>query len=212
MKKYMFVLDAYLLNNSCRFLKAFWGGRLRHNVRTAQGKNNRLTLSLRGVLGDTLGPGSALPPGPLGTFLLGGVSLGHILALLILDILALNNVILNVVLMEPGRANTLGHFLAVLSLVTNFKRCGAFFHFLFRGNLLVLNEAVLPKCFITLLCLLWLKVSGVGGVALLAIGVLALNDVIVFGLLNHDNLVNAPLSGSSNGSDVKCYFVSLSLS
>merc|ERR1719513_392264 len=32
---------------------------------------------------------------------------------------------------------------------------------------------------------------------------LALNDIVVLSLLNHDNLVNAPLSSSSNGSNVQ---------
>ena len=42
--------------------------------------------------------------GPLCALLLGGVSLGDVLALLLLDRLALNNVVLNVVLVETGLA------------------------------------------------------------------------------------------------------------
>ena len=143
---------AYLLDNGLLLIKALLLTADSLKLGAAKLKNDGLALGLGGVLGDTLLPGRALPPGPLGTLLLGGVSLGHILALFILDILALNNVILNVVLMEPGSANTLGHFLAVLSLLNMFKRCDTFLHFLFRGNLLVLNEAVLAECFITFFC------------------------------------------------------------
>merc|ERR1719312_855094 len=74
---------------------------------------------------------------------------------------------------------------------------------LFAGSLLVLNEAALDEVLLALLLLLGLEVSGVGSVALLAVAVLALNDIIVLCLLNHDNFVNAPLSSSSNGSDVE---------
>merc|ERR1719295_1969787 len=81
------------------------------------------------------------------------------------------------------------------------------FNLLIRGNLLVVNEAVLDEVLLTLLLLLRLEVSGVSGVALLTVAVLALNDIIIFGLLNHDNLVNAPLSSSSNGSNVQGYII-----
>merc|ERR1719320_1965671 len=56
---------------------------------------------------------------------------------------------------------------------------------------------------LALLLLLRLKVSSVGGVALLAVAMLALDDIIVLSLLNHDDLVNTPLSGSGNGSNVQ---------
>merc|ERR1711936_898535 len=42
-----------------------------------------------------------------------------------------------------------------------------------------------------------------GGVALLGVAMLALDDIIVLSLLNHDNLVNATLTSGSNGSNVQ---------
>merc|ERR1719204_3007309 len=81
------------------------------------------------------------------------------------------------------------------------------FNLLIRGNLLVVNEAVLDEVLLTLLLLLRLEVSGVSGVALLAVAMLALNDIIILSLFNHDNLVNAPLSSSSNGSNVQGYII-----
>merc|ERR1719210_1316969 len=78
---------------------------------------------------------------------------------------------------------------------------------LFRGNGLVLNKAALPEILLTLLLLLGLKVSSVGGVTLLAVAMLALNDVIILSLLNHNDLVNAPFSSSSNGSNVQRHII-----
>merc|ERR1719320_978300 len=74
-------------------------------------------------------------------------------------------------------------------------------------NLLVFNEAFLDEVLFAFLFLLWLKVSGVSGVALLTVAVLALNDIVVLGLFNHDDLVNASFSSSSNGSNVKGYLI-----
>ena len=74
---------------------------------------------------------------------------------------------------------------------------------LIRGNGLVFNEAVFNEVLLALLLLLGLEISSVSGVALLAVAMLALDDIIVFGLLNHHNLVNTPLASSSNGANVK---------
>ncbi len=74
---------------------------------------------------------------------------------------------------------------------------------LIKGHLLVFDEAALLEVLITLLLLLRLKVGGVGGVAPLGVAVVALDVVIVLGLLHHDNLVNAALSGGGDGANVK---------
>ena len=93
----------YLLDNSLLLVKALLGSRSEDTTRrTAKLSGNLPTLSLRGELGDTLPVSDARLLGPLGTLLLGSVSLGDILALLLLDGLAGDNVILNLVLVVPG--------------------------------------------------------------------------------------------------------------
>jgi len=200
-----------LLHNSCLLVKAFLLSRDCCNSGTTKFKHNRLALGLGGVLGDTRGALGTFPPGPLGTLLLGGVTLGHILALLILDIHALNDVIFNIVGMLPGGASALGHLLALLTFFHNLYNSVALLDGLINCNLLVLNEAVLPEVLVAFFLLLGLKVSGVGGVALLGVAMLALNVVIVLGLLNHDNLVDATLTSSSDGTNVQVNVVSLAL-
>merc|ERR1712215_42319 len=82
---------------------------------------------------------------------------------------------------------------------------------LLRGNLPVVNETVLDEVLLALLLLLGLEVSSVGGVALLAVAMLALDDIVVLGLLNHHDLVDTPLSGSGNGSNVQGNIIATSL-
>merc|ERR1719188_2336857 len=200
-----------LLDNSCLLVKAF----LRSNFDLKSGatelKHNRLALGLGGVLGDTLGVLGTFPPGPLGTLLLSGVTLGHILALLILDIHALHNIILNIVGMLPGGASALGHLLTLLTTILVAQRGVALLDGLLNSNLLVLDETVFPEVLRTILLLLGLEVGGVGGVALIGVAMLALNVVVVLGLLNHDNLVNATLTSSSDGTNVQVNVISLAL-
>jgi len=163
-----------------------------------------LTLSLRRVLLDPLPVLLTDLLGPLGTLLLGGVTLSDILALLLLNGLALNNVILNVVLVIPGLALRLVDgptFIWTLSVTD--ERSMAEFDLLSGSNLPVVDEAVLDEVLLALLLLLGLEVSGVGGVALLGVAVLALNDIVVLGLLDHHDLVDTPLTGGSDGSNVK---------
>ena len=74
---------------------------------------------------------------------------------------------------------------------------------LVEGDLLVLDETVLDEVLLALLLLLRLEVGGVGGVAPLAVAVLALDDVIVFSLLDHHDLVDTPFTGGGNGADVE---------
>ena len=59
---------------------------------------------------------------------------------------------------------------------------------LFEGDLLVFDEARFLEVLFALLLLLGLEVGGVSGVATLGVGVMALNLLVVFSLLNHDNL------------------------
>jgi len=199
----------HLLGNSLSLVKALLWARLQLTTRWATKLTwNLLTLGFRRVLLDPLPLGVADLLGPLGTLFLGGVTLGDILALLLLDGLALNNIILNVVLVVPGLTLRL-----VDSLTLNWtfsiadQRSVAKLDLLLRGNGLVLNETALPEVLLALLFLLRLEVGGVGGVALLAVAMLALDDIIVLGLSDHDNLVNTPLSGSSNGSNVQSHII-----
>jgi len=195
----------HLGDNSLSLREALlWAG---HQI-TAGGAaklfGNLLTLSLGRVLLDVLLVGFTDLLGPLGTLLLGGVTLGHILALFFLDGLTLNDIILNIMLVVPGL--TLGFvdrpaFHWALT-VTN-KWGVAELNFLLRGYLSVVNETVLDEVLLTLLLLLWLKVSGVGCVALLAVTVFALDDIIVLSLFYHDHLVDTSLASSSNGPNVK---------
>merc|ERR550517_1473018 len=90
--------------------------------------------------------------------------------------------------------------------ITN-KRGVAELNLLSEGNFPVINEAALDKVLLALLFLLRFKVSRVGGVTLLAVAMFALNDVVVLGLLNHDNLVNTPLTSCSNGSNVQVHIL-----
>jgi len=150
--------------------------------------------------------------GPLGTLLLSGVSLGDILTLLLLDGLAVDDVILNVVLMVPGLALRLVDSLTLDGALALADQGGVTeLDLLLRGDLPVLDEAVLPEVLLALLLLLGLEVGGVGGVALLGVAMLALNDVIVLSLLNHHDLVNTPLTSSSNGSNVQGHIVTTAL-
>jgi len=171
-----------------------------------------LTLSLRRVLLDIGLGGFTDLLGPLGTLLLSGVALSDILALLLLNGLALNNVVLNIVLVVPGLALRFVDSPAFhWALAVTDQRSVAELNLLLGGNLPVVNEAVLDEVLLAFLLLLGLEVSGVGGVALLAVAMLALNDIVVLGLLNHHDLVDTPLSGSGNGSNVQGDIISTSL-
>jgi len=163
-----------------------------------------LTLSLGRVLLDILLLGLANLFWPLGTLLLGGVAISDILAFLLLNCLTLNNIIFNIMLMVPGfTLGLIDSFALYRTLSITDKRSVAELCLLLRSNLFVVNEAVLDEVLLTFLLLLGLKISGVGGVTLLAVAMLALDDIIVLSLLNHHNLVNAGLTSSSNGSNVQ---------
>jgi len=164
---------------------------------------NLLTLGLGGVLLHVSLLGRTDLFGPLGTLLLSGVTLSHILAFLLLDSLALNHIILNIMLVVPGLALRLidGPAFHWALTIAN-ERGVAELNLLLRGNLSVINEAALDEVLLALLLLLGLEVSGVGGVTLLGVAMFAFDDIVVLSLLDHDNLVNAPLTSGSNGSNV----------
>jgi len=195
----------HLLGDSLGLVEALLWARLQLATGwAAKLTGNLLTLGLRRVLLDTLPLGLTDLLGPLGTLLLGGVSLGDILAFLLLDGLALNDIILNIVLMVPGLALRLVDGLTLNGALTITDQGGVTeLDLLLGGDSLVLDEAVLPEVLLALLLLLGLEVGSVGGVTLLGVGVLALNDIIVLGLLNHDDLVDTPLAGGGNGSNVQ---------
>jgi len=201
-----------LLDNSLLLVKAFLWAWLQLTSRwTAELTWHLLTFSFWSVLLDNLLLRGTDLLGPLGTLLLSGVSLGDVLTLLFLDGLASHNVILNLVLVVPGLALRLVDGLTFnWSLALADKWGVAELDLLLGSNLLVFDEAALDKVLLALLLLLWLKVSSVGGVALLAVAVLAADDIIVLGLFNHDNLVNASLASGGNGSNVQCNLISSS--
>jgi len=198
-----------LSDNSLSLLKALlWAGLQLTTRWAAELTGDLLTLSFWRVLLDALPVLLTDLLGPLGTLLLSGVTLGDILALLLLDGLALNDIILNIMLVVPGLTLRLVDGLTLNRAFTIADQWGvAELDFFIGSSLLVLNEAVLHEVLLTLLFLLRLKVSGVGGVALLAVAMLALNDIIVLGLLDHDDLVDTPLTSGSNGSNVQSNIV-----
>ena len=121
-----------------------------------------------------------------------------------LDGLALDNVILNIVFVITGLAHALVDGLTLLGSLSLADEWGVTeLDLLIEGDLLVFDETVLDEVLLALFLLLGLEVGGVGGVTPLAVAVLALNDVIVFGLLNHDDLVDTTLTGGGDGSDVE---------
>jgi len=200
-------------DNSLSLGEAFFGTRDQLAARwAAELLRDLLTLGFRGILLDVLLLRLTDLLGPLGTLLLGGVTLSDILALLLLDSLALNNVIFNVMLVVPGLALGLVNSSALNgALSVTDQGSVAELDLLLRGDLPVVNEAVLDKVLLALLFLLGLKVSGVGGVALLGVTMLALNDIVILSLLNHHHLVDTPLTSSGNGSNVQGNIVTTSL-
>merc|ERR1712198_577534 len=141
--------------------------------------------------------------GPLGALGEGGVATGLILTLLILDGLTLNNVILNIMLLLLGPALRLvlgSADLRSLHITVLDKGSSAHLDCLVEGDLLVVDEAVLPEVLLALLLLLGLVVGDIGGVAPPVVGVVTLNNLIILSLLDHLDLVNAPLAIGSRSS------------
>jgi len=155
---------------------------------------------LDGLLGD-----AADLLGPLGALGVGGVATGLILALLLIDSLALDNIILNIMLLLLGPALRL--VLSSTDLVSDLvtvldQRSTANLNSLGDGLGLVLDEAALPEVFVTFFLLLRLIVGHIGGVTSLVVGVVTLDNLVILNLLNHLNLVNTTfatiLRSSSN--------------
>merc|ERR1719458_1124697 len=150
------------------------------------------TAGDRGVLLHLLLGHAADLPGPLGALGVGGVSRGLVLTLLLHLSGALDDVVLHVMDLLLGPA--LGFVLSpadLLSLDITIldKRGPADISGLVEGNLLVLDETVLPEVLFTLLLLLGLVLGDVGGVAPPVVGVVALDLIVVLNLRNHFDLV-----------------------
>lgn len=201
-----------LLDDGFLLVKAFLGSGGKDTTRwTAKFSWDLLTFGFWGVLLDLLLLGLTDLTGPLGTLLFSGVSLGDILALFVLDGLALNNIILNIVLVVSGLAHALVNGLTFLWSVSLADEWGVTELDLFiESDLLVFDETVLDKVLLALFFLLGLEVSGVGGVTTLGVTVLTFDDVIVFGFLNHYDLVDTTFSSSCDGSNVESDFLTLS--
>merc|ERR1711863_79292 len=150
-----------------------------------------------GVLLHVLLGDAAHLPRPLGALGVGGVAGGLVLALLLHLSPALNHVILHVVNLLLGP--TLGLVLrpadlGSLDITVLHQWSPADLDSLVEGDLLVLDETVLPEVLLALLLLLGLVVGDVGGVAPLVVAVVALHHIVVLGLLHHLHLVDASLA------------------
>jgi len=155
------------------------------------------TSSDGGVLLHVLLGDAADLSGPFGALGEGGVPGGLVLALLILDGLTLNNIILNIMFLLLGP--TLGFILGStdlrsLDITVLDQGLPAHLNSLIDSILLIVDEAVLSEVLLALLLLLGLIVGNVGGVAPSVVGVVTLDSLIVLSLLDHLNLVNTSLS------------------
>jgi len=202
-----------LLNDSLLLVKALFGsGSQDTSGRTAKLSGHLLTLGLGSVFLDSLSLVGTDLSGPLGTLLLGGVTLGDIFALLLLDGLAVDHIILDFVFVISGLALGLVDSLTLLGTLTFAHQRGvAEPDGLIEGNLLVVDETLLLEGLVTFFLLLGLEVGGVGGVAPLGVAMVAFDLLIVFGFFNHHDLIDTTLSSSGNGSNVKCDIISRSL-
>jgi len=177
------------------------------------------TAGDRGVLLHLLLGHAANLPGPLGALGVGGVSRGLILTLLLNLSGALDDIVLHIVdlLLGPALRFVLGPAdLRSLDITILDKRGPANLSGLVEGNLLVLDETVLPEVLFAVLLLLGLVLGDIGGVAPPVVGVVALDNIIVFGLFDHLDLVDTPLAvstraSSCNGREAHVGVISLTL-
>merc|ERR1719278_928807 len=142
-------------------------------------------------------------PWPLGAFGVGGVARGLVLTLLFDLGGALNHVVLDVVnlLLGPALGFVLGPAdLRSLDITILDKGGPADLGSLVEGDLLVLDETALPEVLFAVLLLLGLIVGHIGCVTPPVVGVVALDNIVVLSLLNHLDLVDAPLAVSSRSS------------
>merc|ERR1719489_95366 len=172
----------------------------------------------RGVLLHWLLGDAAHLPGPLGALGVGGVSRGLVLTLLLNLSSALNHVVLHIVnlLFGPALGFVLGPAdLGSLHNTVLHKRGPADLSGLVEGDLLILDETVLPEVLLALLLLLGLVLGDIGGVAPPVVGVVALDNIVVLRLFDHLDLVNTPLAistSSSNGRETHiCVNLSLTI-
>merc|ERR1711872_215657 len=150
------------------------------------------TSSDGGILLDTLLLNVAHLSRPLGALGEGGVTTGLIITLLILNSVTLNHIIL---LLGPTLRLILSSIdLRALHNTVLDQGSSAHLHGLIEGNLLVVDETVLSEVLLTFLLLLRLVVGHIGGVAPPVVRVVTLDNLIIFSLLHHLDLVNAPLS------------------
>jgi len=193
------------LNNGLFLVKAFLGSRGQDTAGgAAKLTGHLLTLSLRGVLADALAVGLADLLGPFGALLLGGVTLSDIFTLLFLDGLALDNIIFNLMFVITGVTLRFVDSLTLLGALTLAdERSVAEPDGFLESDLLVFDEARFLEVLLAFLLLLRLEVSGVSGVATLGVGVMALNLLVVFSLLNHDNLVDTTLASGGDSADAQ---------
>ena len=77
------------------------------------------------------------------------------------------------------------------------------FDFFYTGGFFVFNKAFFNEVFFTDLFLLRLKVRGISGMALFTVAMLASDHVVIFGLFDHHDFVNAPFSSSGNAPNVQ---------
>ncbi len=153
--------------------------------------------------------------GPLGALGEGSVTRSLILALLVLNSLTGHNIVLNIMNLLLGPALRLilsPADLRSLDITILDKGGTANLDSLVECNLLILDKAFLPEVLLALLLLLRLVVGDIGCVTPLVIRMVTLNNIIILSLLNHLDLVNAPLAvsprgGSSDGT--KAHILSL---
>merc|ERR1719186_2460490 len=147
----------------------------------------------RVLLDILLGNGANLL-GPLAALGVGGVATGLILTFLLIFSCAFNNIVFNIMFLLFGPALALILSTAdfgSLDITILHKGSTADLDSFVESDLLVFNEAVFPEVFITLFLLLGFIVGGVSGMAPFVIRVITLNNIIILGLFNHLNFVNA---------------------
>jgi len=150
-----------------------------------------------GVLLDILLGDAADLLGPLGAISAGGVARSVIHTFLLNFSSALDNIILNIVLLLLGPTLRLvfsSTDLWALNITVLHKWSSADFNSLIEGNLLVFNETSFSEVLLALFLLLRLVVGDVGGVTPLVVAVVTLDHVVVLGLLHHLDLVNTSLA------------------
>ncbi len=178
------------MNDSLLLIKALFGsGSQDTSGGSAELSGHLLTLGLGSVLLDSLSLVGTDLSGPLGTLLLGSITLGDIFALLLLDGLAVDHIILDFVFVISGLALGLVDGLTLFGTLAFADQRGVTEpDGLIESNLLVVDETLLLEGLVALLLLLGFEVGGVGGVAPLGIAMVAFDLFVVFGFFDHHDL------------------------